>query len=408
MQTPEKRIQSSPCKSPSTKDVISGYLLYVGPISKGDAPSYSIQVQTSEDNVVNMKGYNVSLHKTLLGYEKKGERIKMDVRKYHKGYTLGSYCKVYKASPSEVDFQLNTSLKENILAGKVSRAVTMAELKRIDPTMNTESFLLKVKVNFGPNELEDIRTVYGETKVKRDIVLQDSTGNFPMQLFQSKLALFKDGGSYEIDGCLLKKLQGAIFIGIHAETNVKSIPPIQGLTTPTGFATAATVAIEYFQSIKDIKVFYTCPSCKKNMYSAESKAKWITCTTPDCNTESRVLGLDLQSCCDVKFVVEEKEVWAHVFNDVLKKCLGKIVSVDQVNTYLKSLEDFRVVLLNQVVKDIIVGKDDDPPGTTGKDDGDDDVSKSGEKKGVGGGESISTTPSGSEDNQSQCKRLKTK
>ena len=166
MQTPEKRplpSLSSPIKSPTKKDVVAGYLIDISAVSKGDhSPYYSIQFQTAEDTVVKMKGYNIGLHKTLLGYQSSGERVKIEVRRNENGITFGSYCNVLKASALEVPFELNTGLKQTIMARKITRQVTCAELKTIDPLTNREAFSLDVQVTFSLHGMHEVETGFNE------------------------------------------------------------------------------------------------------------------------------------------------------------------------------------------------------------------------------------------------------
>ena len=275
------------------------------------------------------------------------------MRRNDNGITFGSYCNVLKASALEVPFELNTGLKQTIMARKITRQVTCAELKTIDPLTNREAFSLDVQVTFGLDEMEEVETVYGLTKVKRDIVVQDMTGTFAMQVFESKMKLFQDGEAYHIENCLLKKIKGDIFIGLHAETSVTAIPRIQGLPEVTGLSRPSTVVVEAFDSIKDIKVYYQCPSCKKPIDVVDTQARWIVCLNPRCNAQNRVSKLRLFGSCDVKFDVKDKEHWAHIFHDVMEKVVGKVVSESQIDSHLKSMENFKIVLFKDVIRDII-------------------------------------------------------
>ena len=143
MTTPEKRKSPySTIKSPTKKDIIAGYVIDVGPVSKGDyTPFFNLQFQTGEEVSMKMRGYNIRAHPVLMGFQTSGEKVKMEVRRSdNNNLTFGSYCQAYKASASEVLFPLNTSLKQRVLAGKVSRSITISELKTVNPTTNCESW----------------------------------------------------------------------------------------------------------------------------------------------------------------------------------------------------------------------------------------------------------------------------
>ena len=219
----------------------------------------------------------------------------------------------------------------------------------------------------GPGELEDIVTAYGESRVKRDIVIQDASGNFPMNLFEPNLKLFENG---QIRNAVLKKKKGGTFIGINTDTEVANIPSIQGLAVVKAFIDAVEIRMDGFDSIREIQLYYTCPSCKKTMPLLDAKAAWIQCPTPDCQTQTRARKLNLQASTQVKFQdSEDREVWATIFPDVLGELLGKVTCAKEVDDCLKSLEDFTVLLRKNVIKAITFGevstnKDKDPSGTT--------------------------------------------
>ena len=357
MQTPEKRSITSPQKSPSKKDIIGGYVLDVSSISKGGSvPFFTVQFQTSEESVVRMRGYNTSQHSNMLGYMENGERVKMEVRRNeNNSMTFGSYCKVFKASLTEVQFNQNPALKESILTSKISRSVTVEQLKTVDPGKNSEKFTVRVIVHVGPDDLEDIVTTYGATKIKRDMMIKDASGEMNMQCFESKFKLFEDECSYEMTHMLLRQYQGQIYISPSADTIITAIDKIPGLQKVDGsvFSASDIVKVECFDSIRNVRIYYICLNCKKPMTINDPKATWIRCTNPKCeNTETRVSKLTKRASAEVFFEVGESGVWATIFPEIFDKLIGEVTSEEQVDTYLKSLENVKVVLRKNVIKDI--------------------------------------------------------
>ena len=98
---------------------------------------------------------------------------------------FGSYCKVHPAAVTDVVFQLNTHLKEEITSANECRQVTVNELKNIDPFNNNEKFTIRAKIHLGEEDLVKISTTYGVKKIKRDVYTIDTTGKMKIQVFEN-------------------------------------------------------------------------------------------------------------------------------------------------------------------------------------------------------------------------------
>ena len=178
-----------------------------------------------------------------------------------------------------------------------------------------------------------------------------------MQLFETKLKYLEDGQCYNLQNCLLKRIKGEMFIGLTSDFVINKILAIEGLSPVTGIDDSTTADGEGFHSIRYNQLFYICPSCRKPMPQTDEKALWIKCLTMDCPTEIRVKKLVLEARCEVLFDDGGKEVWASIFPDVLTQLICKATSVQQVDDFLKSLENFIVTTRKNVVKDIKIGQD---------------------------------------------------
>ena len=148
MQTPTKRSlsfgspSSSRSPSESKKTTVVGYVLDTSVVMKGFY--FYVQLQDSETNVVQIPVYNAKIHQTISNFEASGDPVKLEVYKQEDGkLKVGSYSHVYPASPRDITFSINSSLKETIQLEKASRKISVKDLRRIMRGSIRKSSLLK-------------------------------------------------------------------------------------------------------------------------------------------------------------------------------------------------------------------------------------------------------------------------
>ena len=334
-----------------------GYILDVGPIQKSS--SFSLQFQNEENRVERFTAYNISQHRDLLKYMETGQAVKIELMRNVEGrVTFGSYCKVFAVSVTDILFPLNSSLKENIIQEKKTRYITIEELKKIDPAVNTEKFTIRCKILIGNDDMEEISTRFGPSRIKRDIHVQDTTGTMNMQMFENKLNEIKSGEFFEIKCVALQQFRSNIYIGLTKDTLISPISKIEGLKEQEfPSSSSCEVVTDGFESIKNLKVFYYCKACKKQVAITDVNAEWEHCTK--CGAQSRVRRLNLRASVEVNFMVDdEKDMWAVIFPDVMDKICPKITSASALETSIKDVSYCRIMVKDDVVTELYLEKTD--------------------------------------------------
>ena len=145
-----------------------GYVLGVGPIMKGY--HYSMQVQTTPNNMIRIRAFHTKVHRQFKTLEQSSHPVKLEcVHSADGNMKFTSSCKVYQAFPSDVNFQLNVSQREQLQLEKRSRSINVKDLLNVDARTNQEQFTLKEKVLIGNEGAEPINTSYGQATIKRGL-----------------------------------------------------------------------------------------------------------------------------------------------------------------------------------------------------------------------------------------------
>ena len=355
MQTPEK----NPLKrgfgggegftSPTKKTLLAGYVLHVSPIQKsGKNVYYFIQMQLSENSTTKFVAYNRNLHATLIAHKERGERVKIEVRKNEvtNSIVFGTYCKVYPASVTDVLFPLNQRLKKDIAVKNTCRAVNISEFEKMDPSQNTERFSIKVKLLIGPDDLHEITSYWGTGRVKRDIQATDASGGIQLQMFEKKFQQVKNNFCYQITHVVLKQFRSDTYLQLTAESEITEIEELGDVasTSTQCFSKLSSHYVEFFDSIRKIRFFYKCKSCKKNMNIEDFTAKMIRCANGYCDTNNRTANLKVLSSCEVNITLDDgSDIWLTMFSDVIQKVVGDIQSAVILDNALMGLKNFTVV-----------------------------------------------------------------
>ena len=156
-----------------------------------------------------------------------GARVKLEVWRNleNNNIVFGSYCQCYPATTAEVDFSMNSSMKEEIQAKSVCTTLTIAALKNTEPNTNL-LYTIRATVAIGNDDPDEIDTRYGRKEVKRDLYLSDSSGNVNFQVFTNKHELFENDKSYQISHVKLNKFRGIVHVRLTYDSEVEEIQQI--------------------------------------------------------------------------------------------------------------------------------------------------------------------------------------
>ena len=300
--------------------------------------------------------YNSKIHETLKQFEASGAPAKLQVIRQDDSIKMGTYSQVNPAFPGDIDFPLNSQLRDRIKEESTCRVITIAELRKIDARENRESFTVRGIVSLGEEEMEDLETTWGLKKIKRDIVMQDESGSIEFHVFANRLKELKDGKTYEITAMTLSDIRG-IHLGLSRESCIKEIAPMKGLPEAAKI-TPSTKQFDVvgFDSVSREKIFFYCKCCKKEVLITEKTVPtWITCTNIKCNTDLRTTALKRHASCDVNFQIGDgADMWATMFPNILEKIIeGEVQSTAQVNAAVKSIEWCTVIVNKNVIVDIL-------------------------------------------------------
>ena len=303
--------------SPTKKEVLSGYVLYVSPmLNRGQFSQYTVQLQTHPEFTQKMIAFNSKVHATLVASMESGSRIKMEVRRNNENgnVVFGSNCKLYPANATEVDFRINTALKNELQVKTECPEIMINALKKVEPNTN-QRHTLKATVTIGEEEPHVITTQYGQSRIKRDLELADATGSINFQVFENGLPLFTDGVSYKITHIKINKFLGNIHVGLTGDSQVSEIPTLEGVQKPK--SKLRTVDVDSFASIRNIKICLTCRSCKKDLIpSTERNVQKIQCTNFKCGAMCMIKKLRSRITAEVNIDLNENEdVWLTILNN---------------------------------------------------------------------------------------------
>ena len=256
--------------------------------------------------------YNSKIHETLKQFEASGAPAKLQVIRQDDSIKMGTYSQVNPAFPGDIDFPLNSQLRDRIKEESTCRVITIAELRKIDARENRERFTVRGIVSLGEEEMEDLETTWGLKKIKRDIVMQDESGSIEFHVFANRLKELKDGNTYEITAMTLSDIRG-IHLGLSKESSIKEIAPMKGLPEAAKITPSKKqFDVVGFDSVSREKIFFYCKCCKKEVLITEKTVPtWITCTNIKCNTDLRTTALKRQASCDVNFQISDgADMWA--------------------------------------------------------------------------------------------------
>lgn len=360
----------SPSGSPSTKKtILAGYILDVTAQLKG---YYCyIQVQNASNTVVQLPVFNSRIHKTLCNYENAGDRVRLEVFRADDGQMkMGSNSTVLPASPNEVPFALNTSLKEQIKLDKASKPISIKDLKKINARMNTSLFTLKGRVLLGSANPEEVDTKHGLKQIKRDIEIEDLTGKIDLHVFTNRLDEFTSLECYQMTHLSYNDIRGA-HMGLTKDSSVTVIDQIKGLPAPPTVKkpTKGKFLIQSFASNANEKIFFNCKRCKKEIPIDDPNQlpEKITCGAFKCNARTRTSALRINGSIEVNFATEintdendTEGMWATIFPEVLRKiCPTKLTSKEQVVDAVEAVGKCMIIVDNNVIQNIIFNEEDE-------------------------------------------------
>ena len=372
MQTPTKRSlsfgspSSSRSPSESKKTTVVGYVLDTSVVMKGFY--FYVQLQDSETNVVQIPVYNAKIHQTISNFEASGDPVKLEVYKQEDGkLKVGSYSHVYPASPRDITFSINSSLKETIQLEKASRKISVKDLRRINARINKEKFTLKGRINLGPDEPREIDTQYGTKMIKKDIEVEDITGKIDFHLFSNRLEEIQHGSSYELTSLLLSDY-GGTHVSTTRDSTITLIEPLKGLPPPVlKPSSRTTYTIDGFESFTNERLFIYCKKCHKEIpiEDAQKKADWMTCPAFKCGTRNKTKGLSVFGACDVNFAANKDEyLWVAVLPRILAKILNKdVTDVKQITDAIENVGECEITVERGVLEEIRFEKDNEVPPT---------------------------------------------
>ena len=354
--------------NPTKKDALCGYILYQSPLlNKGQFSQYTVQIQTDRDHSERMFGFNTKSYRQLKGFLDTGARVKMEVRRNQENNNIvfGSYCQCFPATTSEVDFSINSSLKEEIKPKSVCTTLTIAALKKTEPNNN---LLYTIKASLLPLETMIPMRYIQLTDVKKlsaTYVLSGSSGNVNFQVFTNKLQLFENHKSYQISHVKLNKFRGNMHVGLTYDSQVEEIQQISNAVKKEQLK---TVTVDRFASIRNVQVVYQCRSCKKdiNILTNEEdetmeeimeedqtmennnnkKLEKVQCSNAKCGARSLVWKLKIRSTAEVNVDLDnDNDIWLTILHKDLFPLLPKkrTYNCDDVEKVLETLEDFKVV-----------------------------------------------------------------
>ena len=83
------------------------------------------------------------------------------------------------------------------------------------------------RISIGDDDPVEVNTMYGNKKVKRDIMIQDKTGVISFNIFTNRLDEIQDGQTFEITAMTLNFYQS---MQLSRESKITKVEAIQGLT----------------------------------------------------------------------------------------------------------------------------------------------------------------------------------
>ena len=360
--SPSQSPSPSQSSSSSKKVLVVGYVLDVTAIMKGYY--FYIQLQDDADNAALIPVYNSKIHPTFTQFEASGDPIKVEVFKQDDGkMKVGSYGHAYPAAPTEVCFPLNSSLKKTIQLERMSRRITIKDLKMINARVNKEKFTVKGRVNLGPEDPCLIQTAYGEKYIKKDIEIEDASGKIEFHIFSNRLEEFQHCGCYELTNLQLSDYQG-IHLGLTRDSIITLIEELKGLPPPLlKPSSKKTYRIVGFDSYTNERIFYYCKKCRKEIPITDDQniPLWLLCPAYKCNTRNRTTNMTLQGACDVNiFVGKNEDIWVSVLPKIMEQiCRDEIKNVGQVISAIESVGECRLTVEKGKVEEIKFGKEDE-------------------------------------------------
>ena len=365
--TPTKRAHPSTVSnsllSPTKKEVICGYILYVSPLlNRGQFSQYTLQIQTDSEHSMRMLAFNAKNYEALKGYADAGSRVKLEIRKNpdNNNVVFGSNCNSYPATATEVSFSLNSSLKEELKQKQNCTKLTIAAFKSTEPNTNSV-YTLNGMVAIGTDDFDTIQTKFGPQQIKRDIYLSDSSGHVNFQVFKNKLNMFQNEKSYQITHAKLSRFRGNLYVSLTSDSEVSEIEP---LTDATKKPSLQTLHVDQFASIRNVQFTYMCRSCKKDIEPpTEEGMEKVQCTNAKCGARSVISKLKSRSKAEVNVdLPDETDIWLTILDKELSPFLPKTTfSCNEVEKVLDEMKDFKLEYDSErfLVKRIIISSTDD-------------------------------------------------
>ena len=294
-----------------------------------------------------MLGFNTDSYNELKGYEQTGKRIKLEIRRNSENgnVVFGSNCQSYPATLTEVNFGLNSSMKEAVTAKRDCAKLSIAALKKTEA--NTHSvYTIRAMVNIGNDDLESIETRYGTQQIKRDLFLSDTSGNVNFQLFRNKLNMFQDGKSYQITHIKLNRFRGNVHVSLTSDSEVTEIEPIINAAKKE---VRKTINVDQFASIRNVKFSYICRSCRKDIQLPDENEgmEKVQCGNAKCGARAQISKLKTRFMAEVNIDLPDgSDVWLTILDKELSQVLSNNTSsftdVENVENALEEMRDFQL------------------------------------------------------------------
>ena len=327
-------------------------------IKQGSYPYYTIQLQNGANSVLQIVCYNTKAHSKLLQILKSENPIKIELqppRRDSDSVKFNSSCLVTSLLQIDVEFKLNCELKLSIEMEKESRETKIGNLTNINASANTELFTVTGKVIMGTNNLDQITTANGFAAIKRDVYIQDETGFINLQIFENRLREFKQNCFYKITCAKPSSYRRNIYLSLTKNTVITSAAEIENLTAPNLFGDSTTYDIDGFDGFRNVKIFYNCKNCKKQMDILNVNDDWVVCGNLQCNAQIRSKKLKFNGSVEVNFEIsEDEDMWATMYAEIVEQVCGKIRNTEQIQNCLKEIGNCNIVVNKGVIKELKV------------------------------------------------------
>ena len=270
-------------------------------------------------------------------------------------------CSIYPAEAYDVPFQYNTQLLNTSIQSSSTTYTIRKNIKEVlDIEPDTGDYLtISASLTEGTSPYVTVNTRYGNSEIKEDCALEDTTGVINCKLWKSTDELTKSGQSYKFTHMLLKRYRGKVYV---VSTNKTTMEEIQQVVESTKGATylssqSVSLVIEEFSTVKNIERYYSCSSCKKKITIGTTKALCVKCAS--CSALCKVSRLSLSVCLDVEFTYQNQPIWCSVFKSAIDGLIDVVnLSNDEIGHKVMLLQNIKITfdstknIISEIVKNI--------------------------------------------------------